>query len=258
MKAVILAGGSQSTIHPEREGIPKPMIEIGERPLLWHIMKSFSRYGINEFIVCGGYRVEMIKEYFLDYYIYASDITVDLSSNTVEIHKKRTDNWKVTVVNTGVHTAPLRRVEMVKQFLTDDFLVTYGDCLSDIRFDDLIKTHRDGGTPASIAMVRPTGRKQFLSFDENGEISLARLGNDAGKYAWINGNIYAFKPDIFPMLEQCGYTELNLLKTLSAEKRLIPFYHNGFWSSIETLHDLANAERMWRAKEAPWYGGEDD
>ena len=253
MKTVILAGGSQSTIHPERDGIPKPMIELGERPLLWHIMKSFSGHGITEFIVCGGYKVEMIKEYFLDYYIYASDITVDLATNTVKVHKNRTEDWKVTVVNTGKNTSPMQRVRQVLPYMEDDFFVTYGDCLSDIDLSAMVQLHKETGNTATIAMVKPSGRKQFLSFDDRGTLSFNRLGKDAeGAYGWINGTIYLFKPEITQFLGNEIYSEETLFAELSETRQITPFYHNGFWVSIETLRDLVSTERLWERGTAPW------
>lgn len=254
MKTLILAGGSQSTIHPEREGIPKPMIEIGERPLLWHIMKSFSRHGISEFIVCGGYKVEMIKEYFTDFYIYGSDITVNLATNTVVVHKSQTEDWKVTVVDTGLNTSAFDRVKKVKDYLPGDFFVTYGDCLSDIDFKEMTEQHQSAGKSASIAMVRPTGRKQFLSFNKKGEMTFNRLGKgEMSTYGWISGTIYLLKPEVLDMPESGTLSEESFFAALSRKKEVTPYYHNGFWTSIETLRDLVAAEKMWEAGIAPWY-----
>lgn len=138
MKAVILAGGMQSTLHSRWEGIPKPMVEIGGKPLLWHIMKHFSKYGWNEFIICGGYRIDLMKEYFMDFYIYQSDITVNLQNNTVEVHKKKTEDWKVTVVDTGLYSSTGQRVSMIQKYIEDEELViVYGDCLSDINMEEM-------------------------------------------------------------------------------------------------------------------------
>ena len=140
MKVVILAGGQKSTISSEQVGIPKPMVEIGGKPMLWHIMKSFSAHGLNEFVICGGYKVDMIKEYFMDFYIYQSDITVDLQTNTIQVHKNRTEDWRVTVVDTGVQASTGQRVSQIKEYVDDDtFIVTYGDCLSDVNVKEMIE-----------------------------------------------------------------------------------------------------------------------
>ena len=161
MQIVILAGGMQSSINNNHEGIPKPMIEIGGNPLLWHIMKYFSSYGLNEFVICGGYRVDMIKEYFMDYYIYASDITIDLQSNKIEIHKKRTENWKVTVVDTGLSSTTGQRIRLIQKYIQgSEFIVTFGDCLFDIDINSLIETYNNKRKIATVAVAKPTGRNQ--------------------------------------------------------------------------------------------------
>ena len=171
MQVVILAGGQRSTISNEQEGIPKPMAEIGGKPMLWHIMKSFSAYGLNEFIICGGYKVDMIKEYFMDYYIYQSDITVDLKTNTVEIHRNRTEDWKVTVVDTGLYSSTGQRVARIKEYIDGDtFIVASGDCLFDIDVNRMIAYHGEQGKTATMAVARPTGRNEALDIDEAGLI----------------------------------------------------------------------------------------
>lgn len=173
IKVVILAGGAQSTLNDEREGIPKPMVDLGGKPLLWHIMKQFSKQGFKEFIVCGGYHVDMIKEYFQDFYIYESDITVNLANNTIEVHKNKTEDWKVTVVDTGLFSTTGRRVSMVEKFIGGEtFLVTYGDCLSDIDFIALLGMHCKGNKEATMTMVKPTGRSRLLPIDDKGVLRM--------------------------------------------------------------------------------------
>ena len=253
MKLVILAGGMQSTISNEREGIPKPMIDIGGKPLLWHIMKHFSQYGFSEFIICGGYRVDMIKEYFMDYYIYASDITVDLASNIVEIHKKRTEDWKVTVVNTGLFTSTGQRVSLIQKYIEeDDFMVTYGDCLSDIDALALIDAHRKDGKIATVAMAKPTGRNRLLPLDELGTLDYGQ-GNDLfNNSAWVNADCLIFHKKVFGYLQGNYDLEKHLFLTLSEKKQLATYRHNGFWVPIETKRDLVEAENLWNAGVAPW------
>lgn len=253
MKLVILAGGMQSTISNEREGIPKPMVDIGGRPLLWHIMKHFSQYGIHEFIICGGYRVDMIKEYFMDYYIYASDITVDLSNNTIEIHKKRTEDWKVTVVDTGLFASTGRRVSLIQKYINeDDFMVIYGDCLSDIDANALLEAHEKGGKIATVAMAKPTGRNQLLPLDETGVLNFGQGNAFTNDSAWVNADCFVFRKKVFDYLQGNYDLEKNLFISLSAKQQLATYRHNGFWAPIETKRDLVNAENLWNAGMAPW------
>ena len=197
MKVVILAGGMKSTISNEQERIPKPMVEIGGKPLLWHIMKHFSEYGITEFVVCGGYKVDIIKRYFMDFYIYESDITVDLENNFIKIHKNKTENWKVTVVNTGLFSETGQRIRLIEKYIDEDFIVTYGDCLSDIDIHMLIKTHRREKKIATIALVKPTGREQLLPFDPKGELHYDDSYVKNCEQAWVNGDCYVFSKEIF-------------------------------------------------------------
>lgn len=254
MKVVILAGGMRSAISNEQEGIPKPMIDIGGRPLLWHIMKHFSKYGLNEFIVCGGYHVDKIKEYFQDFYIYESDITVDLAANTIQVHKKKTEDWKVTVVDTGLFSATGQRISMVKGFVGEEsFVVTYGDCLSNIDITALLETHRKEKKTATMAMAKPSGRNRLLPIDESGSVHY--VGNEAvypNDKAWINADCFVFDAAVFQYLQGNYELERQLLVTLSEKKELAMYRHQGYWSAIETKRDLVEAENMWNAGIAPW------
>lgn len=253
MKAVILAGGARSTISNEQEGIPKPMAEIGGKPILWHIMKSFSAYGINEFIICGGYKVDMIKEYFMDYYIYQSDITVDLKNNTVQIHKNRTEDWKVTVVDTGLYSATGQRVAQIEYYIEDEnFIVTYGDCLSDIDISELIDCHMKQGKIATMAVARPTGRNEALEIDESGRIvkmDATRMNNQA----WTNACLYVLRKKVFNLLNGNYNLEQLLTDYLADKGQLVTYKHNGFWTPVETYRDRVNMENLWNAGIAPWY-----
>lgn len=253
MKVIILAGGMQSTINNENEGIPKPMVEIGGKPLLWHIMKHFSQYGLNEFIVCGGYKVDMIKEYFMDYYIYASDITVDLQTNRIEIHKKRTEDWKVTVVDTGLFSSTGQRVSLIEKYVDgDEFIVTYGDCLSDIDVNRLLEEHRQGGKLATIAMAKPTGRNELLPLDSTGHLSYSNREDSAGENAWVNADCFVFDKRVFFYLVGNYDLEKQLFLKLSEHQALAAYRHTGFWLPVETKRDLVNAENLWNASMAPW------
>lgn len=252
MKVVILAGGMQSSINNEAEGIPKPMVDIGGKPLLWHIMKHFSEYELNEFIICGGYRVDMIKEYFMDYYIYASDITVDLSKNTIEVHNKRTEDWKVTVVDTGLFSATGQRVSMIQKYIEDDFIVTYGDCLSDIDVLQLIERHRHEGKIATVAMVKPSGREELLPLDRDGKLRYDTGAHVENDNAWTNGDCFVFSPRIFSFLTGNYDLEKQLFMRLSEKEELATYKHTGYWLAVETKRDLYDAENLWNAGMAPW------
>ncbi len=252
MKVVILAGGSRSTISNEQEGIPKPMAEIGGKPMLWHIMKSFSAYGFNEFVICGGYKIDMIKEYFMDYYIYQSDITVDLQTNTIQIHKNRTEDWKVTVVDTGLYTATGQRVAQIQEYIEDDnFIVTYGDCLSDIDVKKMIDYHLEQGKIATMAAARPTGRNEALELDENGRIIKAQHGSLENQ-AWTNACLYVLNRKVFGILQGNYNLEQILTNQLAEKGQLITYKHYGFWTPVETYRDRVNMENLWNAGVAPW------
>lgn len=252
MQVVILAGGQRSTISNEQEGIPKPMAEIGGKPILWHIMKSFSAHGLNEFIICGGYKVDMIKEYFMDYYIYQSDITVDLKTNTVEIHKNRTEDWKVTVVDTGIYTATGRRVAQIQEYIEgEDFIVVYGDCLSDIDVSRMIEYHKEQGRVATMAVARPTGRNEVLEIDAAGQVREAKR-NERENEAWTNACLYVLNKKAFDVLHGDYSLEELLIRNLAGKGQMITYKHNGFWTPVETYRDRVNMENLWNAGVAPW------
>lgn len=256
MKVVILAGGQKSTISNEQEGVPKPMAEIGGKPILWHIMKNFAAYGMNEFIICGGYKVDMIKTYFMDYYIYQSDITVDLQTNTVEIHKNRTEDWKVTVVDTGLYSETGLRIAQIKKYIEEDsFIVSYGDCLSNINMQEIVEYHRSCGKMATMAVAKPTGRNAVLNIDANGYLC-GESGNINDDQAWINACLYVFDRRIFNVLNG-NYNMNRILKEKLADRgELITYKHYGFWAPVETHHDRFNMENLWNAGIAPWLPNE--
>lgn len=261
MKVVILAGGQQSTISNTREGIPKPMAEIGGKPLLWHIMKHFSQFGLKEFIVCGGYRVDMIKEYFTDFYIYESDITVDLERNTVEIHKKRTEDWKVTVVDTGLDATPGQRIRAITEYLQgrentgeeeSAFLVTYGDCLSDVDAGAVIETHRKSGKLATLVMAKPQGRKQLLTIDEDDLLDYEKLSPAVAAAAWVNADCFILDKKVLKYLRGDCNLEEQVFRALSRLGQVGTYKHEGYWSTLETRRDLTEAEQLWSEGRAAW------
>ena len=252
MKVVILAGGQKSTIDNERGNIPKPMAEIGEKPLLWHIMKSFSTYGFNEFIVCGGYKVDMIKEYFMDYYIYQSDITVDLQTTAIKIHKTRTEDWQVTVVDTGLYSSTGQRVAQIEKYIDeDDFLLTYGDCLSDIPIDKMLAFHREHEKMVTMAVARPTGRNAAVAIDPEG-VMLKNAAGNKSEQAWTNACVYVMNKRVFGFLNGNYDLEQLLTEGLADRKQVITYRHNGFWTPVETYRDRVNMENLWNTGIAPW------
>ncbi len=253
MKAIILAGGLPSTISDVKSGIPKPMAEIGGRPLIWHIMKLYSHYGFREFIVCGGYKVNIIKEYFKDFYIYQSDITVDLSSNEITIHNKRTEDWKVTVVDTGVEATTSERILQVKEYVKgEDFFVTYGDCLSDMDLAEMLRLHKERKSFITMAVAKPTGRHSVLSIGDGDVLLGKRSGNFSQQdSAWVNASCYIFSDKA---LESLSGEELNeVYMEKMAEKEQVHIYrHEGFWRPVETMRDSVALEEMWEEASAPW------
>lgn len=251
MKLVILAGGMQSTISNESEGLPKPMVDIGGKPLIWHIMKYFSTFGIREFIVCGGYKVDLLKEYFMNYYIYQSDITVNLEDNTITIHKKRTEDWTVTVVDTGIFASTGQRVARVQSFIgNEDFMATYGDCLSDIQVPEIQRLHQSAGKICTLVAARPSGRNVILSVSEEG--SLMQESVLAGTDAWTSASIYVFSPKIFNYLQGSYELDYFVKGVLTDQKQVRLYKHPGFWIPVETKRDLVAMENMWNAGIAPW------
>lgn len=226
MKVVILVYGMQSSISSEREGIPKPMIDIGGKPLLWHIMKYFSSYGLNEFIICGGYRVDIIKEYFMDYYIYASDITVDLQNNRIEIHKKRTEDWKVTVVDTGLFSLTGQRIKLIEKYIDEgEFIVTYGDCLSNIDVPALMESYKKNSKTATVALAKPTGRNQLLPIGNEGQLCYENMEKVLNDTAWVNADCFIFHKKVFDYLAENYDLEKQLLPRLS-ELRQVGIYQH--------------------------------
>lgn len=253
MQIVLLAGGAKSTVTDNVEGIPKPMAEIGEKPILWHIMKFFSGYGYKDFIICGGYKVNQIKEYFMDYYIYQSDITVDLQQNTVEIHKKKTEDWKVTVVDTGIDATTEQRIAKVQNYIiNDNFIVAYGDCLSDIDVPELVRVHQNSKMTATLTVAKPTGRNKTLAIDSTGLLKAESSDND-NKEAWVNACLMVFHKSVFQYdLNRKLELEDNLLLKLTEEGRAATYRHHGFWMPMETNRDRTALERMWSEDAAPW------
>lgn len=253
MKAVILAGGMQSTINDSYEGIPKPMAEIGDKPILWHIMKYLDAYGISEFVICGGYKVNMLKDYFKDYYIYASDITVDLMTNTVTCHKKQTEDWKVTVVDTGLDASVAKRILQVEPYIGDeDFIVVTGDTVSNIDIKALLKAHKEQGKIITLAVAKPTGRSEMLPIDEHGAYLDKMQAALPKNQAWTELGTRVFTNRIFDYLRRDYELEPPLYAKLAEDNEYSSYFHDGFWCAMETKRDKVALEKLWNKNKAPW------
>lgn len=253
MKAVILAGGLGTRIAEETHLRPKPMIEIGGRPIIWHIMKIYSAHGITDFIICCGYKGYMIKEFFLNYFTHMSDITVDLEHNTLEVHSRKSEPWRVTLVDTGENTMTGGRLKRVANYLTGeaDFCFTYGDGVSNVDVTALIASHRESGRSATVTAVRPPGRYGALEVEGNLVRSFAE--KPAGDGGMINGGFFVLNPSVIDYIKGDNTPwEAAPLERLAAEGELICFEHEGFWQAMDTLRDRNTLESLWQTGNAPW------
>lgn len=252
MKAVLLAGGLGTRISEETGTRPKPMIEIGGRPILWHIMKIYSSHGINEFIICCGYKGYMIKEYFANYFLHMSDVTFDLSNNEMIVHRQNAENWQVTLVDTGDATQTGGRLKRVRSYVGDeDFCMTYGDGVGDIDIRASVAFHKDHGRLASMTAVQPPGRFGALELDG---LKIKRfLEKPHGDGGWINGGFFVLSPKVFDFIDgDATLWEKEPLEQLAREDNLRAFFHQGFWQPMDTLRDKQALEDAWAADCAPW------
>ena len=252
MKAVILAGGLGTRISEETHLKPKPMIEIGGKPILWHIMKSYSAYGINEFVICCGYKGYMIKEYFANYFLHTSDVTFDMQNNKMEVHRKFAEPWKVTLVDTGLETMTGGRLKKVKNFVEDEtFCFTYGDGVSDVNISKLIEFHKNNKTISTVTAVQPPGR--FGTLDINGNKIISFKEKPAGDGNWINGGYFVLEPSVFNYIkDDSTIWEREPLERLAQENQLSAFKHEGFWQPLDTLRDKNYLEELWNSDNAYW------
>jgi glucose-1-phosphate cytidylyltransferase len=253
MKAVILAGGLGTRISEETHLKPKPMIEIGGRPILWHIMKIYSTHGVNDFIICCGYKGYIIKEYFANYFLHMSDVTFDMSSNQMEVHRKKAEPWRVTLVDTGDETLTGGRLKRVAEYVTEEecFCFTYGDGVADIDVTGQIAFHRAHGKLATVTAVRPPGRYGALVRQENSVTGFQE--KPPGDNAWINGGFFLLNPKVLDYVvdDQTAW-EGKPLETLAQQGQLQAFEHRGFWQPMDTLRDKTHLENHWSSGNAPW------
>lgn len=254
MKVVILAGGFGTRISEESHLIPKPMIEIGEKPILWHIMKYYSSFGYNEFIICGGYKQVVIKEYFSNYFLHMSDITFDFSEhNKVVVHQNYLDPWKVTVVDTGLETLTGGRIKRIQKYIGNEtFMLTYGDGVSDVNIKELVEFHKKSQRFATLTAIQPGGRFGLLDIDDEDHIQQFREKKNE-ESGWINGGYMVLEPQIFDYIEG-DYTtfEREPLETLANQNQLMSYKHMGFWQCMDTLRDKELLESIWKSGKAPW------
>ena len=253
MKAVILAGGLGTRISEETHLKPKPMIEIGGKPILWHIMKIYSSYGVNEFIICCGYKGYVIKEYFANYFLHMSDVSFDMSNNLMEVHQRNVEPWKVTLVDTGDYTMTGGRLKRVQDYLKNEneFCFTYGDGLSDLDIGELISFHRQHGKLATITAVQPPGRYGALTL--NGKSVTGFVEKPRGDGGLINGVFFVLSPKCIKLIKDDSTTwEADPLINLAASEELMFFQHEGFWQPMDTLRDKNYLEEIWISGNAPW------
>ena len=253
MKVVLLAGGFGTRISEESHLRPKPMIEIGEKPILWHIMKYYSQYGFHEFVVCLGYKQYVVKEFFADYFLHMSDVTFDLANNQMEVHNNYSEPWKVTLVDTGLKTMTGGRVKRIRPYVGDEpFMLTYGDGLADVDLKKLEEFHRQHGRIATITAVNVGQRFGVLDIQQGGRIQAFREKNDRDG-ALINGGFMVLNPEIFDYLEGDDTVfEQGPMQRLAAEGQLKSFYHDGFWQCMDTQREMNKLEELWQSGRAPW------
>jgi glucose-1-phosphate cytidylyltransferase len=256
MKAVILAGGLGTRLSEETHLKPKPMVEIGGRPILWHILKMYSSHGINDFIICAGYKGYVIKEYFANYFLHMSDVTFHMSDNKMEVHKRKAEPWNVTIVDTGDDTMTGGRLARVAPFLDDEaFCFTYGDGVSDVDISASIAFHREHGKRATLTAVQPPGRYGSLLFHCSDERLIGQFQEKPeGDGAWINGGFFVLDPSVLNYIKEGDATiwERRPLEALAAEDQLAAYRHRGFWRPMDTLRDKITLEELWDKGEAPW------
>jgi glucose-1-phosphate cytidylyltransferase len=252
MKAVILAGGAGTRISEETHLKPKPMVEIGGRPILWHVMKIFSAHGVNEFIICTGYKGYVIKEYFANYSLHMSDVTFDMGANEIKVHHRRSEPWKVTIVDTGEMTMTGGRLRRVADYLEGEtFCFTYGDGVGDVDITRLVAFHRQQGRSATLTGVQPPGRYGALEVEGSRVVRFQE--KPAGDGNWINGGFFVLHPKVIDLIDgDASVWERKPLEALAENQQLSIYKHDGFWQPMDTLRDKVLLEQLWSSGKAPW------
>jgi glucose-1-phosphate cytidylyltransferase len=251
MKVVILAGGLGTRISEETITRPKPMVEIGGKPILWHIMKIYSAYGLHEFIICLGYKGYIIKEYFANYFLHTSDVTFDMRTNQMQVHQQHAEPWKVTLIDTGEQTMTGGRLKRVGKYLQEDFCFTYGDGLSNINIGELIAFHQQHGSKATVTTVQPLGRFGAVNLKKNKIIGFQEKPQGDGN--WISGGFFVLSPSVIDCIDDDSTVwEKQPLEQLAQNGELHAFFHRGFWQPMDTLRDKVYLEKLWESGNAPW------
>ena len=254
MKAVILAGGYGTRISEESSIKPKPMVEVGDKPILWHIMKIYSTYGINDFIICCGYKSHVIKDYFANYHLYCSNVTFDLQNNEMEVHTNGAEPWKVTLVETGDGTMTGGRLKKVAQYIGDEtFCFTYGDGVCDVNISDLVAFHNAQGTLATLTAVQPPGRFGAFQLDHNENKVSSFKEKPDGDGAWVNSGFFVLEPGVLEYIaDDSTVWEKEPMENLAAKGQLNAYRHHGFWQPMDTLRDKHVLDDLWESGKAPW------
>lgn len=254
MKVIILAGGYGTRLNEETRVKPKPMVEVGNRPILWHIMKIYSTYGFNDFVICLGYKGEMIKEYFANYFLNQSDITFDLQNRQMQVHRSEIEPWRVTLVDTGQKTMTGGRIKRIREYVGNEaFCLTYGDGVGNINIPELIEFHRRQKTLATLTAIQPPGRFGAFSLEEEEVKILDFREKSTQKTAWINGGFFVLEPSIFNYIdEDATVWEQEPMQRLSEEGMLAAYRHTGYWQNMDTLRDMEVLEEKWRSGNPPW------
>ena len=253
MKVVILAGGRGTRIQEESLIKPKPLIEIGSKPIIWHIMKTYSHYGFKEFVICCGYKGYLIKEYFANFSLHNSDITIDIKKNEIKVHKNNNEDWKITLVDTGDNSLTGGRILRIKDFVDEEFLLTYGDGVADVNISKLVEHHKTNKKIATMTIVQPQGRFGVVEFNTKNNLIENFSEKLKGDGAWINGGFFVLNKKIFKYLKD-DFTiwEKEPLENLSKENQLVAFKHDSFWYPMDTMRDKAYLENLWDKNKAPW------
>ncbi|OIQ02492.1 MAG: glucose-1-phosphate cytidylyltransferase [Syntrophobacteraceae bacterium CG2_30_61_12] len=255
MKVVIFAGGIGTRISEESHLKPKPMIEIGGKPILWHIMKIYESQGFNDFIICLGYKGYIIKEYFLNYYLYNSDVTINLQTNSHEVHRSNCENFRITLVDTGLLSGTAGRLKRVERYIDNhEFMLTYGDGLADVNLNELLAFHRARGKIATVTAVQPAGRFGLLGVDEAERVTCFNE-KPLGDGGWINGGFFVLKSEVFSFLPEDSdqkMWEQDPLENLVLGHELVSYKHHGFWKCMDALRDKEELERLWQSGQAQW------
>lgn len=252
MKVVILAGGLGTRLSEETDLKPKPMVEIGGKPMLWHIMKIYSHYGFNDFIICLGYKGYIVKEYFANYFLHQSDVTIDIRKNKVQVHHCKAEPWKITLVDTGLNTMTGGRIKRIEKYINGTFMLTYGDGLSDINIKELLSFHKKTGGAVTVTAVQPGGRFGAIDIADRGKVN-SFMEKPKGDGSWINGGFFVLEPEIFNYIkDDASIWEREPMEKLTRDGKVHAYKYDKFWKCMDTLRDKNELENLWSGGKAPW------